>query len=269
MTKSPQMSASATTDVASAAPGVNGSAPAPAPAPSIVDGARAFAVMLGGSIALNVAAVVSVASVTRALTRRRRPARWATVGVAATAAYIGAIRPWMLNWGASHDDARKPLPGDELTPEEPIESTNVVTIDAPADEVWPWIAQLGQDRGGFYSYEWLENLAGCRMRNADRIYPEWQRPREIGETVKLHWGFGLPVSIYERGRALGLKGWGTFVVEPLNIRRTRLLARGHRRHGLAGLYNVLLMQIPHFLMQRRMLLGIKERAEKARCEVPR
>ena len=101
------------------------------------------------------------------------------------------------------------------------------------------------------------------MHNAERIHADWQRPREIGETVKLHWGFGLPVSIYEPGRALGLKGWGTFVLEPLENRRTQLLARGHRKHALAGLYNALLMQIPHFLMQRRMLLGIKERAERA------
>jgi hypothetical protein len=236
------------------------------PAPSVIDGLRAFAVMLGGSIALNVAAAASVASVTRALIRRRLPAPLAAAGVAATIMYLEAIRPRMLNWGASADDACRQLPGDVLTPGDPIESTNAVTIDAPAKEVWPWLAQLGQDRGGFYSYEWLENLAGCRMQNADRIHPEWQRPRELGETVKLHWAFGLPVSIYEPGRALGLKGWGTFVVEPLNAKRTRLLARSHRKHGVGGLYNALLMQIPHFLMQRRMLLGIKERAERASSE---
>jgi hypothetical protein len=233
----------------------------PTSAPSAVDGARAFVVMLGGSIALDVGAAASIITVARVLVRRRRPAAPAVAGVAATAGYIGAVRPRVLTWGASPDDVRKPLPGDELAADDPIESTNVVTIDAPAEEVWPWLAQLGQDRGGFYSYEWLENLAGCRMHNADRIHPEWQRPRQVGETVKLHWGFGLPVSIYEPGRAFGLKGWGTFVVEPIDKQRTRLLVRGHRKRGLAGLYNVMLMQIPHFLMQRRMLLGIKRRAE--------
>jgi hypothetical protein len=238
----------------------------PASAPSAVDGARAFAVMLGGSIALNVGAAASVIGVAGALVRGRRPAPRAVAGVAAIAAYIGVLRPWMVDWGASPAEARKPLPGDELTPYDPIESTNAVTINAPADEVWPWLAQVGQDRGGFYSYEWLENLAGCRMQNADRIYPEWQRPRQIGETVKLHWGFGLPVSIYDSGRAFGLKGWGTFVLEPLDGQRTRLLVRGHRKPGLAGLYNVTLMQIPHFLMQRRMLLGIKRHAESASSE---
>jgi hypothetical protein len=180
----------------------------PAPAPSAVDGARAFAVMLGGSVVLDVGVAASMISVAKALVRRRRPALHAVAGVASAAVYIAAIRPWMLNWGASADDARRPLPGDELTPDDPIESTNAVTIDAPVEEVWPWLAQLGQDRGGFYSYEWLENLAGCRMHNADRIHPEWQRPRQIGETVKLHWGFGLPVSTYQPGRAFGLRGWG-------------------------------------------------------------
>ncbi len=238
----------------------------PAASPSAVDGVRAFAVMLGGSVALNVGAAASVISVARTLVRRRRPASRAVAGFAATAAYIAVIRPWMLNWGASTDDARKPLPVDELTPDDPIESTNAVTIDAPVEEVWPWLAQLGQDRGGFYSYEWLENLAGCRMHNADRVHPEWQRPRQIGETVKLHWGFGLPVSTYQPGRALGLKGWGTFVLAPIDGQHTRLLARGHRKHGPGGLYNVMLMQIPHFLMQRRMLLGIKQRAESALSE---
>jgi hypothetical protein len=238
----------------------------PTSPPSALDGVRAFAVMLGGSIALDLGAAASIISVARALVRRRRPTALAAAGVVAMAAYIATIRPWMLNWGASADDARKPLSGDELTPDDPIESTNAVTIDAPAEEVWPWLAQLGQDRGGFYSYEWLENLAGCRMHNADRIRPEWQRPRQVGETVKLHWGFGLPVSIYTPGRAFGLKGWGTFVVEPIDAQRTRLLVRGHRKHGPGGLYNVALMQIPHFLMQRRMLLGIKRRAERAFSE---
>jgi hypothetical protein len=101
------------------------------------------------------------------------------------------------------------------------------------------------------------------MHNADRIHREWQRPRQIGETVKLHWGFGLPVSTYQPGRAFGLRGWGTFVLEPLGGQRTRLLVRGHRKRGLGGAYNVMLMQIPHFLMQRRMLLGLKRRAESA------
>jgi hypothetical protein len=135
-----------------------------------------------------------------------------------------------------------------------------VTIDAPVEEVWPWLAQLGQDRGGFYSYEWLENLAGCEMKNAERIHPEWQH-RELGETVHLHPAGGLRVSVFEAGHALGLEGWGTFVVESAGADRSRLIARGGVPRGLGAVAYGVLMEIPHFLMERRMLLGIKARAE--------
>jgi hypothetical protein len=129
--------------------------------------------------------------------------------------------------------------------------------------VWPWLAQLGQDRGGFYSYEWLENLAGCRMRNADRIHPEWQE-REVGETVKLHWASGLELTRFEPNRVYALGGW-YFVLEPEDG-RTRLIARGRFPRGRASIAYGLLLELPHFIMERKMLLGIKERAERARIE---
>ena len=128
--------------------------------------------------------------------------------------------------------------------------------------MWPWLAQIGQDRGGFYSYEWLENLAGCRMRNADRIHPEWQH-RAVGESVLLHPAFGLEVARFEPNRALVLDGWGSFVLEPIDDRRTRLISRSRVPRGWAALTYALLLEIPHFVMQRKMLLGIKERAERA------
>jgi hypothetical protein len=74
---------------------------------------------------------------------------------------------------------------DERLPPDGTQILHAVTVEAPVEEVWPWLAQLGQDRGGFYSYEWLENLAGCKMNNADRVHPEWQH-RELGEAVHLH-----------------------------------------------------------------------------------
>ena len=135
-----------------------------------------------------------------------------------------------------------------------------MTIDAPVEKVWPWLAQLGQDRGGFYSYEFLENLAGCEMKNADRVHPEWQH-RELGEVVHLHPAGGLRVNVFEPGRALGLEGWGTFALEPEGADRARLIARNGVPRGLAAASYAVLMEIPHFLMERRMLLGIKQRAE--------
>jgi hypothetical protein len=225
-----------------------------------LEAARAFGVMLAGSIALVAAAAVSVVAVTRAIMSLRRPSPLALLGTAATALYALVIRPWHLHWGAEPGDEQRELPGDELLPRDGTQVLHAVTIDAPAEEVWPWLAQLGQDRGGFYSYEWLENLAGCEMKNADRVHPEWQH-RELGETVHLHPAGGLRVSVFEQGRALGLEGWGTFALEPAGPHRTRLIARGGVPRGLAAAAYGVLMELPHFLMERRMLLGIKERAE--------
>jgi hypothetical protein len=225
-----------------------------------LEAVRAFAVMLGGSIALAASAAASIAAVARAVLSLRQPRPLALLGTAATALYAFVIRPWHLRWGAAPEDEKRALPGDEFLPEGGTQILHAVTIDAPVEEVWPWLAQLGQDRGGFYSYEWLENLAGCEMRNADRIHPEWQH-RELGETVHLHPAGGLKVNVFEPGRALGLEGWGTFALEPVGAAETRLIARGGVPRGVRAATYGLLMEIPHFLMERRMLLGIKERAE--------
>jgi hypothetical protein len=225
-----------------------------------LEAVRGFGVMLGGSIALAAAAAASTVAVARAVMSLRRPSPLALVGTATSALYALVIRPWHLRWGAEPGDEERELPGDELLPEDGNQILHAVTIDAPVEEVWPWLAQLGQDRGGFYSYEWLENLAGCHMENADRVHPQWQH-RELGETVYLHPAGGLRVSVFEPGRALGLEGWGTFALEPLGRDRTRLIARGGVPRGVGAVAYGLLMEIPHFLMERRMLLGIKQRVE--------
>lgn len=100
------------------------------------------------------------------------------------------------------------------------------------------------------------------MCNADRIHPEWQR-REIGETIPLHWSGGLKCTVFEPNRAIGIEGWGSFVLEPIDEHRTRLLARSRCPKGWLEAYSLLLMEIPQFIMERRMLHGIKERAERA------
>jgi hypothetical protein len=219
-------------------------------------------VTVGPSVVLDVAAAAGVASTVRALARRRRPPGPAVLATALVSAYLAAVRPWMLHWGATTEETHKPLPGDELVPNPGSQSTRAVTVDAAVGAVWPWLAQVGQDRAGFYSYEWLENLAGCRMRNAEQVHAEWQE-RAIGDTVYLHHAYGLPVARFERDGVLALMGWGAFVVEPLEGERTRLLARGRTARGPAVILNALLIEIPHFVMERKMLLGIKRRAERA------
>jgi hypothetical protein len=129
--------------------------------------------------------------------------------------------------------------------------TRAVTINAPLDEVWAWLAQIGQDRGGFYSYEWLENLAGCRMRNADRIHPDWQR-RAIGDTVLLHPSTGLKVARFEPPRSYAFEGGWYFALEQVNETTTRLLARSRMPRGLASLAYAGFIELPHFIMERKM-----------------
>ena len=228
-----------------------------------LEAARAFGVMLGGSVRARSRGCGEHRCRRRAVALRRRPAALPLLGTAATVLYALVIRPWHLRWGAEPQDEQRELPGDELLPEGGTQMLHAVTIQAPVEQVWPWLAQLGQDRGGFYSYEWLENLAGCEMENADRIHPEWQH-RELGATVHLHPAGGLRVSLFEPGRALGLEGWGTFALEHLGRDRTRLIARGGIPSGVAAAAYGTLIEIPHFLMQRRMLLGIKQRAEARR-----
>ena len=102
--------------------------------------------------------------------------------VAAGAAYIFALRPWHLRWGTTDEELAASLPGDAICPDTAAQVTHAITINAPPEKVWPWILQIGQDRGGFYSNTFLENIVGCEMRNTGHIVPEWQN-REVGDTV--------------------------------------------------------------------------------------
>lgn len=109
-------------------------------------------------------------------------ARVSLVGAAATAALLA--RPRLLRWGATGQECGEALPGDELIEHADLTATRAITIHAPADDVWPWSAQLGQGRGGFYSYDFLENLVGCDIHSADRIVPEWQDVA-VGDAIRL------------------------------------------------------------------------------------
>jgi len=195
---------------------------------------------------------------------------------AATAGALGywfKVRPWHLAWGTTPEERRRPLPGDERVKDPDLDSTHAITIDAPAEEVWAWLLQIGQGRGGFYSYTWLENLVGCRMKNAERILPELQH-LAVGDRIYLHpKAPALTVEILEPGRALVLsETWG-FYLEPINRHSTRLLVRGRGRFDaqpfpkgrlLQFLYWRLVFEPAHFVMERKMLLGIKERAERGK-----
>jgi len=110
----------------------------------------------------------------------------------------------MRSWRATPAETKRALPGDELVPEPRIQITHAVTIAAPVERVWPWLAQIGQDRGGFYSYEWLENLAGCEMRNADRVHPEWLVAVATIGTTLAPWGLAF-IQSYAVDKGLRVK----------------------------------------------------------------
>lgn len=194
----------------------------------------------------------------------------AAAGAAAAAGYAWLVRPWHLRWGATDEEVAMTLPGDELTPEPQLNATHAITINAPVSTVWPWLVQIGQRRGGFYSYTWLENLVGCQMENAERVHLEWQE-LNVGDEVWLHpKAPPLRVLFIEPERHLVLeKCWG-FYLRPLDEHTTRLLIRGRgefipyfKQAWLNTLYWRGLFEPAHFIMERRMLYGIKERAEAA------
>lgn len=243
---------------------VNESATGAVPKGGPLDAARAFGVMLGPSFALDGLILAAAGAVAGTFMKRPESPRakiavvLAELIVAAPLVYLFSLRERILNWGSTPEERVRLLPGDELFPGNTI--TRAIAIAAPPEAVWPWIAQIGQERGGFYSYDWLENLAGCRMVNANEIHPDWQQ-RKVGETILLHPLSGLKVTLFEAGRALGIQGWGNIVVEKVDDRHSRLLIREPRPEGRGGVGYLLTLELPHFIMERKMLLGIRERAE--------
>jgi hypothetical protein len=200
-------------------------------------------------------------------------------GVAALAAYVFVVRPWHVRWGATDEETREALPGDELVPGAEESVTHAVTIGAPVWSVWPWLAQMGQNKGGFYSYSWLENLVGCRMRNADHIMPEFQHLK-VGDRVWLHPKVPpLPVLVCEPYKAVVFGSntdepgtWGFFLkrVDDKD-EATRLLVRGRGRVArgpLGWLVHHALFEPAHFVMQRKMMLEIKRLSEANALAAP-
>jgi hypothetical protein len=193
------------------------------------------------------------------------------VGTTALLTYTLVARHRQLRWGARDDEVHGTLPGDEFIESPRYQTTRAITTNAPASEVWPWLVQMGQGRGGFYSYDWLKNLMGLDIHSADAIIPELQ-DLKVGDKVRLTPGdystriFVMDVAILELERSLVLRAPGTpeealeaglpyatwaFILEPISEVETRLIVRFRSdfKPTLRGLvFNKYALAVPHLLI---------------------
>ncbi|MCK5329936.1 MAG: hypothetical protein KAK01_00895 [Candidatus Marinimicrobia bacterium] len=194
------------------------------------------------------------------------------------------LRDWRTSWGASPEEIKRYLPGDELVPEPNWSYTHAIIIKAPQTVVWPWIVQIGQKRGGFYSYQGLENLLGCQitnvnrpinkfqfMRPTDKVYLHPQAPPLTVRSMRRYYWFvlhggNLVGATQATGNEITANLTWTFYLQKIDNTTTKLITRGRYAYG-QGLVNSLnygpyLIEPIAFVMERKMLQGIKRRAEK-------
>ena len=190
--------------------------------------------------------------------------------------YWFVFRPRQARWGAVDDEVSTSLPGDDIAPSPTTQVTHAITINAPPSAVWPWLMQMGQEKAGLYSYEWMENLVGCDIHNVNEIRPEWQHTK-IHDAVRLG-PKGYPLFIVKEivpNRALVLQAadpkteapatasWA-FILNAQADGTTRLIVRSRNQYE-PSIGNFILWRMIteplSFIMERKMLRSIKELAE--------
>jgi hypothetical protein len=208
--------------------------------------------------------------------------RGAVAVLAAKGVYLVFLRRRLLTWGATASEVSGPLPGDDLLPDPDLVATRAISIRAPVQEVWPWLAQMGQGRGGLYSYDWLENLVGCQITSAWQVVEQWQHPA-VGDDFRLHPDVALQVVVVDPPWALVVRGavsasgqdasadpampydftWA-FVLVPEPGERARLVVR-ERYRCLTPRARPLVeaVSVASFVMTERMLRGVRDRVAGA------
>ncbi|HSQ67230.1 MAG TPA: hypothetical protein VLM85_28640 [Polyangiaceae bacterium] len=238
-----------------------------------------FGVLVDAVVILTVAMTWRMEVLLLRVPRDRAPRRALRYVALAATAGLTLLWPVYAHWGSRPSELRATLPGDdamEMKPDDVVYQ-NAVTIRAPPERVWSWLVQIGQGRGGFYSYRWLEYLFGLRIQNIERVDPEMQTLHE-GDLIRAApdgWlgtrDLGWKVWRVEEGRLLVLRYWGSFVLLPAGGESTRLIARtplgDPREHPGFAVFG-LFWEPAHFVMERKMLVGIKERAERAEPALP-
>ncbi len=183
--------------------------------------------------------------------------------------YAVFLRSKIMAWGASADEATMPLIGDDLAPG--ISSTRAISVNAPISEVWKWVIQLGADRGGFFSYSCLEKVLGYKAReeNPTLEFQEMEVGRNVPGSIdesKSVIKYNFRVVAVETGKSFVLENWGTFVLKEINSKQTRLIVRTHEPtlpDLIRKIADFFFMPL-HYIMERRMLMGMKAQVEGTR-----
>ncbi|MDH3752033.1 MAG: hypothetical protein OEU40_15715 [Gammaproteobacteria bacterium] len=188
----------------------------------------------------------------------------ATAFLVAFVAFFHLVyRPWQLSWGATADEVTRPMVGDGLVKKPTFNATRAVTVNAPAERIWPWIVQIGYKRAGFYSWDILDNDG---IPSAERIMPEYQNLK-IGDLVPLSEESDAEVVSMEPNAALllvfqsdGTVTWA-WALYKIDADRTRLVTR--LRWRTTSVVSQFVLDAFEIVMMRKCLLGIKRRAEAA------
>src|SRR5579884_2944485 len=226
---------------------------------------------------------VAARQASHARQRRSVGARAARVAAAVLFAWLAAasfFRPWYIRWGSTERLERLHVAAaDTVSPEPSFQTTRAIEIAAPASKVWNWLAEVGQDRAGYYSYDWIERIAGFHVRNAYTLLPQWQQ-RAVGDFVPAAppTGFGglfgskvgFRVAVFVPSQLYVLNSrilcW-SFILQPVDSAHTRLVVRA-RGNATPGIKNYALSLVDffalgpaHFIMEHKMMLTLKSRAE--------
>jgi hypothetical protein len=202
------------------------------------------------------------------------PVAWLTAA-ALFVTYWCVLRRWFVRWGTAPADRARVMAGDASVVNPIYLATLAITVNAPPDAIWPWLVQMGYRRGGLYSYDWLDRLFGYLDRpSATRILPEFQH-LAVGDEIPIGRGGGFPVMALTRNHALVLGGTADgvswvwqFGMYPIDPKTTRLVSRNSvRAPRTTGTWLFLrIIEPAAFLMTRRMLIGLKDRAEALEAE---
>jgi hypothetical protein len=173
---------------------------------------------------------------------------WSLVGLGGLAAtgYASVIRPWMLQWGSTTEERARPLPGDDIEPDAKYVTTRAVTIRAPAASIWPWLVQMGQDRAGFYTHNWVERLLQSGIPDTSVIRPEWQQLR-VGDLMRTNRDIG--------GKPMG---WPVAAVDP---GQSRTISRDVSWSIGSITFAALIYEPLHAYMETGLINGVRRRAE--------